>query len=122
MPTGQDKLQARAIKAGLRAAKKSHHIPSEEELRKLKIQVIPDGLRLIVFVTGLGMLLAGLTGWPIDHQAKQTLLAIGGGLLATSAIFGVRRSIGAVLDAMSAEGASVLLEIIFAAIGDLFGA
>ena len=116
-----DKLQRRAIKAGIRAAKKEHHPLSEAELRKVKIQMVPGGLRLTVLIAGIAMILAGLIGWPVASNPAQALLGVGGVVLVIFAIVGVRRSLGKLFDAVSNDGAGALIEIVLAAIGDAVG-
>ncbi|WP_035612400.1 hypothetical protein [Haloferula sp. BvORR071] len=120
MPGGQDKLRTHTIEAGLHVAGGTHRTSGEPEHRRPKVLMLPGALRLIFFTAGLAMLFAGLTGWPIDEVAKQVLLDIAGALTAVFSIFGLRRSLDAILDATSAEGAGALLELLFTLIGHLF--
>lgn len=108
-----EKLEKRAIKAGIRASKRRHHVVSKEELLKLKIQTLPDTLRGLLMIGGVVMIILAGAGWPFPNH--QVLLGLGGVASLICGIFGIRRSLETVLD--SAEGAGTLLEGILSVIG-----
>lgn len=121
MTPREEKLQRRAVKAGVRVAKRRHHLLSEEELRAVKVQVVPLSVRLIVAIVALSMIIAGACGWPSDANSAQALLVVGGILLLLFSIFGVRRTIESILDNLSSQAsvefAGAVLEGIASAIG-----
>ena len=121
MALSPEKLQNRAIKAGIRASKKRHHVVSKEELLKLKIQVLPSSLRGFLLLSGAAMILGAVIGWPFPADGHQVLMGIGGGLLVIFGVFGVRRSLETFVDGLSsASDAADVLGIIIEAIGSAF--
>jgi hypothetical protein len=116
------KLQRRAVKAGIRAAKRRHHLPTEAELRALKVQTIPLPVRLLAGILAIAMIIAGACGWPGDSSSTQALMVAAGILLLLFSLFGVRRTFESILDNLSSEAAVELagsvLEGIASAIGD----
>jgi hypothetical protein len=109
-----EKLEKRAIKAGIRAAKKRHHQLSTKELLQLKIQILPDTLRGFLIVAGGIMILLAALGWPLSADHHQVIMGLGGGLMIIAGAFGVRRSLGTLMD----SGIEVVVEVILDAIGN----
>ncbi len=105
----QEKLQQRAVKAGIRAAKRRHHVLSEEEVRALKVQVLPVLPRASLAVAGVALIIAAVNGFPSESNAGQAVMVIGGGLLTLFALFGVRRTVSGILDNLSADAAGEFL-------------
>ncbi len=116
-----EKIQERAIKAGIRASKRRHRRLKLEELLKLKIQILPNALRWALVILGLLMIVGAFTGWPFPRDNHQVLLGIGGGLLAVFGCFGVMRTLETVFDTIAAEGVGLILEGILSAIGHALG-
>jgi hypothetical protein len=125
MPAVMDKKQQflllRIEKAGVRASRRSGHLISRDELLDLRIQVIPFTLRITVG------LLAAASAWAsyTFHAADASGPAFGFGVLAVLlflfALFGVRRTIGRILDSMDGlEMAEVALECIAKAFASVF--
>jgi len=112
-----EKLEQRAIQAGIRASKKRHHLVSMEELLKLKIQTMPVTLRGFLIVAGAVAILLAVIGWPLSADHHQVLLGIGGGVSVILGIFGIRRTFETIADANAVEGIGALLEGILSAIG-----
>jgi hypothetical protein len=112
-----EKLKMRAIKAGIRASKRRHHVVSKEELLGLKIQVLPATLRGFLIIAGVAMIALAVIGWPFPADPHQVLMGIGGGVLLIFGIFGIRRTLENVVDSAVGEGIGALLEGILSGIG-----
>lgn len=121
MTPREKRLQHRAVKAGIRVAKRRHHLLSEAELRALKVQLVPISVRLLVGALALSMIVAGASGWPSDSNSTQALMVVGGILLLLFSIFGVRRTFESILDNLSPQAAvelaGAVLEGIASAVG-----
>lgn len=113
-----------AQRAGLRMSLREGHVPTKEEILKVKVQVAPPWARLVSGAFGLASSIGSwfcfnsqLHGWGFG----QALLAI---LLICFAAFGIRRTLSAVLDSLdavqSAELLGYILEGIFSALGSIF--
>jgi hypothetical protein len=116
MSPREEKLQRRAVKAGIRVAKRRRHVLSESELRDLKVQIVPVSIRLILGVFSILCLVAAGVGWPSGAEA---IMVMAGLLLAVCAIFGFRRSLGHILDHMPVD---VAIELVGEVIGSIAGA
>jgi peptidoglycan/LPS O-acetylase OafA/YrhL len=114
----QEKLQQRAVKAGIRASKRRHHVLSAEEVRGLKVQVMPVLPRALLAVAGVAMIVAAVNGLPPESNAGQGFLAIGGIFLTLFAMFGVRRTLSGILDNLSADAAGNFIGVVIESIGD----
>lgn len=121
MTPREEKLQRRAVKAGIRVAKRRHHLLSEAELRAVKVQIVPLSVRMIVAVIAHAMIISGACGWPSDANSVQALMVVGGILLLLFSIFGVRRTMESILDNLSSQAsvefAGAVLEGIASAVG-----
>lgn len=114
----EEKFGQRAVKAGVRAAKLRHHMLSEEELRALKVQVVPALPRILMVVAGIAALVGAFCGWPWESIGRQFLLGLAGTGFTSFGIFGVRRTVGKVVDAAdSVDWIGAILEGIADAIG-----
>src|SRR5215217_377215 len=102
MPLSQDIIQKRAVKAGVKASKKRHHLVTEEELLALKVQVLPALPRILLAFGGLLLITACCISWPVADISIRILEGISGFLLLLFGIFGVRRTLGQLLDAYDA--------------------
>jgi len=116
----ETKLQQRAVKAGIRAAKKRHHVLDEAELRSLKIQVMPALPRILLVVAGLAALGCGFAGIPEDERFVQGVLGVGGLWFVIFGIFGIRRTFSGLLDCMTFEAASAITGAVLEKITDAF--
>lgn len=117
MTKRQEKFQERAVKAGIRAAKRQHHMLSEEELRALKVQVMPALPRVLMVVVGVAAIISAFSGWPWDEIGKQFMLGLSGLGSTCFGMFGVRRTVEGSLDALG-NGAVDLLGAILEGIGN----
>jgi hypothetical protein len=117
-------LAKRVEKAGIRASIKEGHVLTESELRNIKVQILPNPLR--VFFCVLGVISAGasyycftndLVGYCITSAFISILTLLFG-------FFGVRRTLSRILDSMDAVDAGELvghaIEGISSTIGSLF--
>jgi peptidoglycan/LPS O-acetylase OafA/YrhL len=117
----EKRLQRNAVKAGIKAAKRKHHLLSESELRELKVQVLSNPLRIILGILSLLCAAAAAIGWPSEENSVQALLACASLLLLVFSIFGVRRTLADALDQMAAEGSIELLSHVLGAIAEAVG-
>lgn len=118
MENRREKFEKRAVKAGVRAAKRRHHMLSEEELRALKVQVMPALLRVIMVVVGVSALIAAYCGWPWEEGEGRLWEGLSGAAFTSFGIFGIRRTVGGVIDAAgSVDWLGGILEGIADAIG-----
>jgi len=106
------------VKAGVRATKRLDHRLSEEELRTLKVQVMPALPRIILGVLGVTAGISAAWGWPSDSNMVQGCLGAFGILSTLFGIFGVRKTIGGIADAIATEGVTDLVGSILGSIAD----
>ena len=113
-------IEKRAVKAGLKASKKRHHLLTEEELLSLRVQVMPAFPRIMLGLTGIALLIASWLAWPSGSDAIRSLEAIFGFLTLFFGAFGIRRTLSKLLDVTdAADFASSVLELIGNAISDI---
>lgn len=115
MPLSRETLEKRAVKTGVKASIKRHHVVSEQELLALRVQTMPGWLRITLVLLGIALVTAGWFGWPSDSNAIQGIEAITGILAILFGAFGIRRTLESVLDSMDAGNA---VESILELIGD----
>lgn len=119
-----ERIATLAEKQGIKASLQQGHLLNEEELRRLKIQIIPGPWRFFLGI--LGIVAAGLsTECFVQHCVPEGFgFAVLGLFLILFAIFGVRRTLGEILNSMSdADGLELLghiLEGVAHAVGALF--
>lgn len=92
MPLTEERLRQAAIKAGIKASTKKDHLLTASELLELKIQVVRPYVRIGFGVAGVLILIAAWIQWPVNSTLGLTLEWIFGGVFASFAIFGVRRT------------------------------
>jgi hypothetical protein len=113
MPLSRTVIEKRAVKAGVKASKKRHHLVSEEELLSLRVQIMPAVLRLVLGLLGIALLSASWFAWPSDSNIIQGLEAFIGVFALLFGIFGVRRTLSNVLDSFeSVDLVEGILEVI----------
>ena len=103
------------MKVGIRAVRRRRHMLDEEELRALKVQVMPALPRILLVTFGALALIGAFCGWPWDSSERQFLEGLLGAGSLSFGLFGVRRTLGAVLDSVSTVD---VLGLIAQAIGD----
>jgi hypothetical protein len=91
-------LQKRAVKAGVKASKRLHHVVTREELLAVRVQTMPSTLRGLLIVVGSVILLAGWFGWPLESGWARFFEGVGGLLMMMFGIFGVRRTLSKVVE------------------------
>jgi hypothetical protein len=62
MERKHENLRRRAVKAGIREARKRHHALSEDALRSVKVQVLPAWPRVLAGAAGTAMVAAAFAG------------------------------------------------------------
>lgn len=102
MPLTREIVEQRAIKAGVKASKKRHHIVSEQELLSLRVQTMPAWLRMTLVLLGAALLASGWFGWPSDSNVVQGIEAVSGIFAILFGSFGVRRTLSHVVDSIDA--------------------
>ncbi len=100
MPLSRKIIEHRAIKAGVKASKKRHHVVSEQELLSLRVQTMSVGLRIALVVGGILLIAACCFGWPAASDAARATEAIGGVFAIFFGAFGIRRTLSRVLDSI----------------------
>jgi hypothetical protein len=98
MPLPLSALEKRAVKAGVKASKKRHHLITEEELLSLRVQVMPVLPRILLMLTGGSLLVAAYLAWPSGSDAIRVLETIFGVLTLFFGVFGIRRTLSTLLD------------------------
>jgi hypothetical protein len=102
MPLSREIIEHRAIKAGVKASKKRHHVVSEQELLSLRVQTMPAWLRITLVLSGVTLLASGWFGWPSESNAIQGVEAVSGIFAILFGSFGVRRTLSNVVEAVDA--------------------
>ncbi|MEY3897195.1 MAG: hypothetical protein RLZZ214_2716 [Verrucomicrobiota bacterium] len=102
MPLSREIVEQRAIKAGVKASKKRHHVVSEQELLSLRVQTMPAWLRISLALSGVGLLAAGWFGWPSESNTIQGIEAVCGIFAILFGSVGVRRTLSHLVDSFDA--------------------
>lgn len=120
MPLSRESLERRAVKAGVKASKKRHHLVSAEELLSLRVQTMPAPLRVALILLGIGSIGLGVAGWPVDSNAIQGLEAIGGIFSILFGAFGIRRTLSRLLESVdSIDLAGSILKLVTEAVSNI---
>jgi hypothetical protein len=120
MPLSREIVEHRAIKAGVKASKKRHHLVSEQELLSLRVQTMPAWLRISLVLSGGALLASGWFGWPSESTAIQGMEAISGIFAILFGAFGVRRTLSHVVDSIDAvDLAGSVLEAVADAVSSI---
>jgi hypothetical protein len=112
-----ERILRKTEKAGLRKARREGHMLSREELLSVKVQLLPDYTRWLLFG---GSVIAGLTSWwclASDSNVAGSILAVLSVFLLLFSIFGFKRTLETVADQMSYE----LVDLALDAIGSVIG-
>jgi len=113
MPLSRETLEKRAVRTGIAASKKRHHLVSEEELLALRIQVMPWMWRAFLVLLGIALIAACWFGWPAQTEEFRELEAISGVFVILFGAFGIRKTLSNVFDSTSSlEGVGDILELI----------
>lgn len=120
MPLSLKTLEKRAVKAGVKASKKSHHLVSPAELMALRVQVMSPYLRGFLLLLGLALIVCGWFGWPTSSPVACGIEAVSGFIAVLFGAFGIRRTLSNVLDSLDAlEVGETILEMIGEAVSSL---
>ncbi|MCW1886384.1 hypothetical protein OKA04_16725 [Luteolibacter flavescens] len=113
----EEKIRKRAVKAGIREAKKQHHALDREEVLSLKVQMLHPLTRFLLGTIGIALIAGGGTGMVLDMSVAYAGMFGAGILLLVFSVYGVRRTLSDVLDHVVAESAFALVESIVDSIG-----
>jgi peptidoglycan/LPS O-acetylase OafA/YrhL len=120
MPLSRSVIEKRAVKAGVKASKKRHHLITENELLSLRVQTLPAILRIVLGLLGIALLSACWFAWPSDSNTVQGLEAFFGIFALLFGIFGIRRTLANVLDSFgSGDFVDAVLELIGEAVSSI---
>lgn len=120
MSLSRETLQQRAVKTGVKASKKRHHLVTEAELLALRVQTMPAILRISLTLLGILLLVAAWFGWPSESNTAQGIEAIAGIFSLLFGIFGIRRTLSHILDSWdAADSAGTILELIGEAVSNI---
>jgi hypothetical protein len=100
MPLRPDIIEKRAVKAGVKASKKLHHVVTEDELLSLKIQVMPALPRILMAIAGVLLITSCCLSWPSDDIVIRSVEGISGAVLLLFGAFGIRRTLEHTLDTL----------------------
>ncbi len=116
MPLSRDLIERRAIRAGVKASKKRHHLISEEELLSLRVQTMSAWLRTCLVVCGILLITASWFAWPAASDAARVAEAIVGIFATLFGVIGIRRTFDRVLDTYDAAD---LVGTVLEAVGEV---
>ena len=119
MPLSREVIRRRAVKTGVKASKKRHHLVSADELLSLRVQVMPALPRISMAVVGILLIASGWTGWPSESDILQIIEAVAGVFSLLFGIFGIRRTLSNVLDSTSGDVIGSILELIGEAVSSI---
>lgn len=123
MRLSRDIVERRAIQAGVKASKSRNQVVSERELLALRVQTMAWWLRIALVVLGVGLVVSGWYGWPLDSSVGQGLEAIGGLVAIWFGAFGIRRALSQVVDSLDSVGSidlrSTVLDVILQILSNL---
>ena len=104
-------LQRAIEKAAVRAAKKSDHLVTRDELLELRVQILPGSKRLIF---GFLSLFLGCLAWvlsDLDYFWFSLLSGLSSVASLFFAVIGVRRTVSMALDGLDQAGSQAILEM-----------
>lgn len=119
MPLSREAIRRRAVKTGVKASRKRHHLVTADELLSLRVQVMPALPRISMAIAGILLIVSAWNGWPSDSNAVQGVEAMVGILAILFGAFGIRRTLSQVLDSTSGEALGSILEMIGDAISNI---
>jgi hypothetical protein len=123
MRLSRDIVERRAIQAGVKASLSAKQVVSERELLALRVQTMAWWLRIALVALGVGLVVSGWYGWPLDSSVGQGLEAIGGLVAIWFGAFGIRRALSQVVDSLDSVGSidlrSTVLDVILQILSNL---
>lgn len=113
MPLSTSVIEKRAVKAGLKASKKRHHLITEEELLSLRVQVMPALPRILLTLTGISLFVACWFAWPSESNTIRSIEVVLGIFTFLFGVFGIRRTLSTLVETSdAAELVGSILELI----------
>ncbi|MGL4399390.1 MAG: hypothetical protein ACRCXD_05955 [Luteolibacter sp.] len=117
MPLSRKLLERRAIKAGVKASKKRHHLISEKELRSLRVQTLSVWPRICLVLGGVMLIAFSWFAWPATSDGARATEAVVGVLATLFGAIGIRRTLDQVVDTYDAAD---LVGTVLEAVGEVF--
>jgi hypothetical protein len=119
-----EKLLKRVEKAGVRRSLETGHVLDRDELLAVKVQVMPDYLRIALAISSVATGVSSYLCWILEEPGGSVLLAMLAFFLFLFAVFGIKRTLSKILenlgDAASQEILGAAIEGIFSAVGSIF--
>ena len=115
-----EKLLPRIQKAGVKACLKAGHELDVQELRQLKVQVVPSIMRWSLGALSVASACGSCYAFYMGAAGTGAGLALAAVGLGYFAMAGVRRTLGKILDSMSAVDAAELVGAALEGIGTQF--
>ncbi len=120
MPLSPETLKKRAVKTGVKASIKRHHVVNEQELLSLRVQTMSPLLRIALVLLGSGLIAAAWFAWPSTSTPVQMIETFSGILSILFGAFGIRRTLREVLDSLDAvDMVESILDLIGSALSGL---
>lgn len=115
----EERILQRTRKAGVKFAKKEGHIPTRDELLELKIQVVPNAIRWLLFGASVGCGIAAWVSFSLENSVAAWSFTAASAILLIFSIFGIRRTLDTLADQASYELVEAALELIGDAVGSV---
>lgn len=116
-----EKIISRTQQAGIKQSLRVGHALSKEEVLGLKIQVMPMSLRSLLFCCGVGFAIAGLIHCLWYQQMLGVIFLLSALLCVLFGIFGIRRTVGRIIDSIDLSVGVDILETVVDGIGSAVG-
>lgn len=111
-----EKIRRRAIRAGIRTAKRVHHELNQEEVLALRVQILPLFPRILIGALGIALVVCSWFEWPSSSGVIQGIEFISGLFLTLFAIFGIRRTLDQIVNQLDLHTGSALVDTVIDAI------
>jgi hypothetical protein len=117
MTRKEEKLIAKIEKAGVKKSLKVGHALSKEELLELRIQILPTAWRIFIAVQAGVCAVVSYLAFQAEADPWGGVWALAAVLFALFALFGVRRTLSTIVDALADQTANMVVELALRAIG-----
>ena len=113
-------LQKRAIRAGIKRYKRSGEPITKEDLGSLKVQLVPEWVRIFLAVVGISLLVCGSGTISFENPVWNVLRLVSGTFLLLFAIFGVSKTFDGLFKTLDAGVSNGVTEAIVDGISSVF--